>query len=310
MPSSASKIPTGEKSLPDTGPESRSPRTLFISENQRSEVLLTDYVRQLTTGGGKPGQGYPAILTSSAVDSPAKTSQSPADEQASSTVPDPPSSSSSHESPTLFSPMEAGSSLRTFPDFFPPTVDEISPSYSRRWPNSGFTTSPGECWTADTSECPSEGAVSSSLPDVLEADVPPRFFLSPRAAAGILRRAEKRGRELPPALAEALQALAFQHPDDGKRMTRTSSAEPSKADASTEGEAMTLTTRRSSPANSPDAPARDQTLRSTTERSSNSIRRLTPTECERLQGFPDTWTLPTGPTLAQTDPATQRVETP
>jgi hypothetical protein len=33
------------------------------------------------------------------------------------------------------------------------------------------------------------------LPDVLEADVHPRFYLSPRAAAGILRRAEKRGKE-------------------------------------------------------------------------------------------------------------------
>jgi DNA (cytosine-5)-methyltransferase 1 len=29
------------------------------------------------------------------------------------------------------------------------------------------------------------------------------------------------------------------------------------------------------------------------------VRRLTPTECERLQGFPDGWTLPTGPSLAR-----------
>ena len=98
-----------------------------------------------------------------------------------------------------------GSSLRTYPDYFPPTVAEISPSYSRRWPSSGFTTSPGECWTADTSECPSDGAASSSLPDVLEADVHPRFYLSPRAAAGILRRAEKRGKALPEALFTALK---------------------------------------------------------------------------------------------------------
>jgi hypothetical protein len=109
--------------------------------------------------------------------------------------------------------------LRTFPDFFPPTVDEISPSFSRRWPSSGSMTSPGECWTHDTSECPSEGAVSSSLPDVLEETVPERFYLSPRAAAGILRRAEKRGRELPPALATALQVLASHHRDDDRRTT-------------------------------------------------------------------------------------------
>jgi hypothetical protein len=31
-----------------------------ISENQRAEVLETPYSRQITSGGGKPGQGYPA----------------------------------------------------------------------------------------------------------------------------------------------------------------------------------------------------------------------------------------------------------
>jgi len=32
-----------------------------VSENQRAEVRLTDYSRQLTSGGGKPGQGYPCV---------------------------------------------------------------------------------------------------------------------------------------------------------------------------------------------------------------------------------------------------------
>ena len=32
-----------------------------FSENQRGEVLETDYAHQLTTGGGKPRQGYPAV---------------------------------------------------------------------------------------------------------------------------------------------------------------------------------------------------------------------------------------------------------
>jgi DNA (cytosine-5)-methyltransferase 1 len=32
-----------------------------VSENQRGEVLETRYSRQLTTGGGKPGQGYGAV---------------------------------------------------------------------------------------------------------------------------------------------------------------------------------------------------------------------------------------------------------
>jgi DNA (cytosine-5)-methyltransferase 1 len=34
-----------------------------VSENQRAELKLTPYARQITTGGGKPGQGYPAAMT-------------------------------------------------------------------------------------------------------------------------------------------------------------------------------------------------------------------------------------------------------
>lgn len=40
---------------------------MAISENQRGEVLETPYSRQITTGGGKPGQGYPAVRTGMAV---------------------------------------------------------------------------------------------------------------------------------------------------------------------------------------------------------------------------------------------------
>jgi hypothetical protein len=179
----------------------------FLSENQRGEMLLTPYARQLTTGGGKPGQGYPAVLISFVEDSPVKTSPSPGDDPVS-TESDPSCSSNSHESLTLFSRPEDGSSLRTFPDFFPQTTAGISPSYSRRWPTSGFTTSPGECWTADTSESPSDGGASSSLRDVLEDDAPAKYYLSQRAAAGILRRAEKRGRSLPEHLEASLRAVA------------------------------------------------------------------------------------------------------
>lgn len=120
--------------------------------------------------------------------------------------------------PVVLGAVRVAAALR--PDAF--SMSTTAPS--SRWSalssaKSGFTTSPGEYWTAVTSECPSEGAVSSSLPDVLEDDVPSRFYLSPTAAAGILRRADKRGRELPPALARALRDLASQHPDDDRRTT-------------------------------------------------------------------------------------------
>jgi hypothetical protein len=68
--------------------------------------------------------------------------------------------------------------------------------------------SPTAFLTLNTSEFPSDDAVCS-LSDVLETgEVPQRFYLSPRACAGILRRAEKRGKKLPARLRLALEAVA------------------------------------------------------------------------------------------------------
>jgi hypothetical protein len=77
----------------------------------------------------------------------------------------------------------------------------------------------GVCLTASFSESPSAAAVCS-LSDVLESHVPQRFFLSAKAAAGILRRAKKRGRTLPSRLQAALESLAM-HRDDEERTTST-----------------------------------------------------------------------------------------
>ena len=38
-----------------------------FSENQRAEVLETEYAHQLTSGGGKPGQGYSAVREGASV---------------------------------------------------------------------------------------------------------------------------------------------------------------------------------------------------------------------------------------------------
>lgn len=38
-----------------------------FSENQRAEVLTSDVVRNITNGGGNPGQGYPAVMDGVAV---------------------------------------------------------------------------------------------------------------------------------------------------------------------------------------------------------------------------------------------------
>ena len=82
--------------------------------------------------------------------------------------------------------------------------------YSEAWSNSGMG-SPTEFLTLSTSEFPSD-AVVCLLSDVLETgELQPRYFLSAKACAGILRRAEARGKILPPVLSEALQKVADTH---------------------------------------------------------------------------------------------------
>jgi hypothetical protein len=153
-------------------------------------------------------EGNIAVLISSAAGSPARTSASP-DAAQGSPGNGPRCSSSSPASLSLFDP--AGFSSRTYPDCSPRTAVGTSESCLERWPTSG-TAWHGGFSTAATSECPSaDGECSSSpvtLGDVLEPNAPARYSLSARAATGILRRAEKRGRELPGALETALRSLA------------------------------------------------------------------------------------------------------
>jgi hypothetical protein len=91
------------------------------------------------------------------------------------------------------------------------------------WMNSGMVWR-GVCLTRNSSESPNV-AEECSLSDVLESHVPQRFFLSPKAAAGILRRAEKRGRMLPMPLQRALEGLARIQADSemgGTQLTQSS----------------------------------------------------------------------------------------
>ena len=91
------------------------------------------------------------------------------------------------------------------------TEDETLPASFEGWQNSG-TGSPTEFLTLSSLEWPSAAAVCS-LSDILEiGNVPQRFFLSATACRGILRRAEKRGKELPGQLKQALVAVAEQEP--------------------------------------------------------------------------------------------------
>src|SRR3990172_6439430 len=100
-----------------------------------------------------------------------------------------------------------GSFGRMSPVSCPPTKAGILEPSSGCWRNSGMG-SPTEFLTLSGSEWPKDAAVCS-LSDILETgDVPQRYYLSPKACAGILRRAAKRGKKLPPLLADALKAVA------------------------------------------------------------------------------------------------------
>ena len=95
---------------------------------------------------------------------------------------------------------------RTSPASFQ-IAQALSEPSSVDWQNSGMG-GPTEFWTLNLPEFHS-GAVACSLSDVLETgDLPQRFFLSATACKGILRRAAKRGKDLPQQLAHALKAVA------------------------------------------------------------------------------------------------------
>lgn len=98
-------------------------------------------------------------------------------------------------------------SSKTCRAFSLPTKDEISRSSFGLWPNSGIVWD-GVCLTAKTSESPNRVS-ESSLWDLIEkGEVPQKYFLSPNAAAGILRRADRMERELFPPLRKALEILS------------------------------------------------------------------------------------------------------
>jgi hypothetical protein len=99
------------------------------------------------------------------------------------------------------------SSSKTCRVSYLPTEEEISESFSKRWPHSGMLWD-GVCLTANISESPNH-VIDSSLLDIIETQsVPDRYFLSPNAARGILRRAASQGRALFPPLKKALEILA------------------------------------------------------------------------------------------------------
>lgn len=66
----------------------------------------------------------------------------------------------------------------------------------------------GESWMPNTSAWPNDASVCSLSQVLTISRIPQKYFLSGKACAGILRRAERRGKELPIQLRQALRAVA------------------------------------------------------------------------------------------------------
>ena len=63
-----------------------------------------------------------------------------------------------------------------------------------------------EFLTLNTGESPN-AVVASTLSSILEVNVPEKYYLSAKACKGILHRAARRGKELPPMLKSALEQM-------------------------------------------------------------------------------------------------------
>ena len=72
----------------------------------------------------------------------------------------------------------------------------------------------GGYWTLNFGESPRD-AEESSLSQILQDDPPDKYYLTPKACLGILRRALERGKELPKKLKRALEIQSGVAPPDG-----------------------------------------------------------------------------------------------
>lgn len=144
---------------------------------------------------------------------------------------------------------------------------------------------PGGLSMPNISAYPNDATVCS-LSDVLETGpIPRRFYLSSRACAGILRRAERRGKKLPTQLEEALRAVASPRRWTNEPDEAAKPALPPSADL-----APTLTSNVEHAGDCAPCTVTEQQEKDTLWNMSRmAVRRLTPTECCRLQGFPDAY---------------------
>ena len=98
----------------------------------------------------------------------------------------------------------AKSSAKKLPLFLFLKTDGLKPDASAEWVTAAAPfPSLGDFTMPSFGESPREEN-ASRLSQILEDSAPQKYYLSEKACAGILNRAQKRGKELPPELKEAL----------------------------------------------------------------------------------------------------------
>ena len=152
-------------------------------------------------------------------------------------------------------------------DFSTATAGKTSEQSSIRWGNSGIA-SLGEFLTLNTLEHHKD-AEESTLSEVLETNAPQEYFLTKEQLAVFLERASERKISLPEPFRLALEAqISF--------LSNTPQSEENiRLDQEQKASEMT-----------------EKPTHSTAEEVQTLfVRRLLPSECESLQGFPRDWTL-------------------
>jgi site-specific DNA-cytosine methylase len=203
-----------------------------------------------------------------------------------------------------------------FPDCSLAELAETSLPSSLNWTGSGLLED-GQLLTLSSLALHSADSAYSvcSLAEILEPHVAPKYYLSPRACRGILRRAKNEGERCrhtaalsatgaDPCGADDNQAQAGhlvpyniiglgQQGHNHAYQADVTGTIQHKGNSASGNEAGTVIAFDNRMGASGDATA---TLRSDCNGAlpmpsvTHAVRRLTPVECERLQGFPDGWT--------------------
>ena len=124
---------------------------------------------------------------------------------------DSPPSSSEKTSPasSVSRTTPSGLSSQDWREKIPPSLRLGGNGRTRVWLLDPKEQSRGGFSMPNISAWPNDAAVCSLSQVLKRGSIPPRFFLSSKACAGILRRAAKRGKSLPPSLHAALRAAAL-----------------------------------------------------------------------------------------------------